>query len=159
MAFLILVLSRWLFQMNRHALQQGFKGSGHFASRHQIAVQLIEVAGILTQGSNQRVAAGNMLFQRFHQFAQLWVSTPSLMMSKACSSGMPALEQGSQLASEQSDICGRYARLEGRQCTRLLAHSLGADSLLAQLHLDQRKVMAGDRSGYPAPFAVDALQA
>ena len=59
------------FQMNRHALEQGFQGAGYFASCYQIAIQLIEVAGILTQGSGQGVAAGNVLFQRLHQFAQL----------------------------------------------------------------------------------------
>ena len=59
--------------MNRHALEQGFQGAGYFASCYQIAIQLIEVAGILTQGSGQGVAAGNVLFQRLHQFAQLQV--------------------------------------------------------------------------------------
>lgn len=146
MAFLIRALSCWLFQVYRHPLQQGFQGTGLFARGNQVAIQFIEVAWLFAQCCRQVVTGGDLLFQALYQRAHLSVFEAFADDVEGLQQRYAGPQQCRQLAGEQGNVCGFYRGCKAWQVRGLFAYAAGADSLLAQLHLDQHKVLA---SGLP----------
>ncbi|MCY1419119.1 hypothetical protein D9M71_347010 [compost metagenome] len=145
------------FLVGRDPLQKGVEGTGLLAGIHQVAIQLIEIPGLLAQGGGETAACRNFLFQFVHQLAHGRIVEALADDVEGLQQRHAGLHHRRHLPGEQGNVLGLDTLAHAENRMVFFANLARTDALLAQFRLDQRRVLSAEFAGHFCAFAVDAF--
>ncbi|MCY1300032.1 hypothetical protein D9M70_495900 [compost metagenome] len=131
-----------LFLVGGDPVEQGLQGAGLFAGVHQVAVEIVEVLGLLAQRTGEAVAGRHLLLEFVYQLAHPWVVEAFADDVEALQQRHASPHHGCHLSGEQGDVHGFDLLAGAEQRDGLLAYPGRIDALLAQMGFYQGGVLA-----------------